>query len=103
MFTSTLKGRAHTNQHKSILTVGDVRRSKAVIHEDTVGFCHFQVDHVGGVFQGSHGVFVAHLFKASTVHLHRDRPESSTLGWYTHTHTHTHIYEQHTQGIISSD
>lgn len=71
------KGERQWKLTKWKLTVGDVRRGETVIHEDTVGFCYFQVDHIGGVFQGSHSVFVAHLLKASTVHLHRDR--------YTHT------------------
>lgn len=54
------------------LTVGEVGRSEAVVHEDTVGFSHFQVDHVGSVFQGSDGVFVAHLLQAGAVHLNAD-------------------------------
>ena len=52
------------------LTVGDVRRGEAVVHEDTVGFCHFQVDYVWGVFQGSHGMLVGHLLQTSVIPLH---------------------------------
>lgn len=63
------------------LTVSDVRRGKAVVHEDTVGFGHFQIHHVCSVFQGSHGIFMGHLLQTRTVHL---------------THTHTHIIEQDT-------
>lgn len=55
------------------LTVGEVRRGEAVVHEDTVGFSHFQVDHIGGVFQGSDGVLMAHLLQASAVHLRTER------------------------------
>lgn len=54
------------------LTVGEVGRGEAVVHEDTVGFSHFQVDHVRSVFQGSDGVFVGHLLQASTVHLNTE-------------------------------
>ena len=57
------------------LTVGEVGRGEAVVHEDTVGFSHFQVDHVRSVFQGSDGVFVGHLLQASTVHLNTERHE----------------------------
>lgn len=57
------------------LTVGDVRRSKTVIHEDTIGFSHFQVDHVWGIFQGSHGMLMSNLLQAGAIHL---RPPKHT-------------------------
>lgn len=57
------------------LTVGDVRRSKTVIHEDTIGFSHFQVDHVWGIFQGSHGMLMGNLLQAGAIHL---RPPKHT-------------------------
>lgn len=62
----------YVSVQRNKLTVGEVGRGEAVVHEDTVGFSHFQVDHVRSVFQGSDGVFVAHLLQASTVHLSTD-------------------------------
>lgn len=64
-----LWGKKEKTKQNSPLTVGEVGRSEAVVHEDTVGFSHFQVDHVRSVFQGSDGVFVAHLLQASAIHL----------------------------------
>ena len=55
------------------LTVCEVRWVKAVVHEDTVWFGHFQVDNIRGVFQGSDGMLVGHLFQASIVHLKMER------------------------------
>lgn len=86
VFGVFLNGRwrcAHT------LTVGDIRRSKTVVHEDTVGFSYFQIHHVCGVFQGSHGVLVGHFLQTRAVHLKHtprarlrwDRGRNHGHGW----------------------
>lgn len=67
------------------LTVGDVRRGKIVIHEDTIGFSHFQVDHVWGIFQGSHGMLMGNFLQTGAIHLR-----------HTKRHTDINLFNKHT-------
>lgn len=82
------------------LTVGEVRRRQAVTMEDTSGFGHLQVDHIGGVLQGCDSLFMAHLLQTGAVHLHTHTytKESMNTG---HWPTGRKRAESHSQHLVS--